>query len=606
MKIVVLTSGLAVAGALLAQQQQQRPQLDRPVGGYLEGVPQPGAPWNKPAGQPLPPTKVLAHVNQEAVTAAKLSELLTGAPSLALNSAGSDPAEFLTWTYLLGKMSAEAEKQGLAGKSPYADRLAWNRAQVLMMARIEEKNRESTPDEKGFQALYKENPQRYGFARAKLIFVPGGPGKEAAARATMDRVVELARKGADFVQLVKNYSADADSVARDGDFADITPDSRLPEPIRKAIFTTKVGDISPVIEQPAGLYLFKVVSINMRPVEDVSREARALSGQQVAGEWMAAEKKKSTVKIVHEAFFKALPATAGGVVSGRQKDINLQASPQTAEIKPTTVLAELNGRPLTAEDYTNLIKSLSPQVRTRAILAPADFLRDYAFMLHLVEDAERIGLDKRQPFRNRLTYDRNMTLMQAGVDEYLNNIVVLPEEQTKAYEADANRYRFAHVRVLYVAYSLTPPPQADPNAKKVLNEAEALAKAESILKEYRAATNPDFAGFALRFSDDEASRNEGGIMRPINFTDGQVPDHIRQPIFNAKTGDLVGPIKMPNGYYLFKIDSIQSRKYEEVKDQIYEELRQERFQNWFNQQRAGFKVVVDDLDGFRQTVSLIR
>ena len=70
--------------------------------------------------------------------------------------------------------------------------------------------------------------------------------------------------------------------------------------------------------------------------------------------------------------------------------------------------------------------------------------------------------------------------------------------------------------------------------------------------------------------------------------------------------DLVGPIKMPNGYYLFKVDSIQTRKYEEVKDQIYEELRQERFQNWFNQQRAAFKVVIDDLDGFRQTVSFAR
>ena len=603
MKIVVSTSVLALAGALLAQQPTP---LDKPAGGYLESVPQPGAPWNKPAGKPLPPNKVVAHVNQEAITAARLSELLTGAPSLALNSAGSDPAEFLTWTYLLNRMSAESEKQGLGSKAPYADRLAWSRAQVLMMARIEEKNREATPDEKGFEAAYKENPHRYGFAKTKLIFVPGGPGKEAAAKVTMDRVVALARKGADFVQLVRNYSADQESAAKDGDFPDITPDSKIPESIRKAIFTTKVGDITPVLSQPAGLYLFKVISLTMRPLEDVSREARALTGQQVAGEWMAAEKKKSTVKIVHEAFFKALPATAGGVASGRQKDINLQASPQTAEIKPTTLLAEVNGRPVTAEDYTNLIKALSPQIRTRAILSPSDFLKDYAFMLHLVEDAERLGLDKRQPFKNRLAYDRNMTLMQAGVDEYLNNIVVLPEEQKKAYDSDTNRHRFAHVRVLYIAYSLTPPPQTDPNAKKVLNESEALAKAESILKEYRAARNGDFGGFAMRYSDDENSRTEGGVMRPINFTDPQVPDHIRQPIFNGQPGDVVGPIKMPNGYYLFKIDSIQARKYDEVKDQIYEELRQERFQNWFNQQRAAFKVVVDDPDGFRQTVSLAR
>jgi parvulin-like peptidyl-prolyl isomerase len=594
MKLVV---SLVLAASVLPAWQATPPA----TGAYQQPVPQPGAQWKKPEGKPLPPDKPLAHVDGETITVAKLTELLTGAPPLALNSAASNPGEFLTWTHLLSKMSAEGQKLGLDKKSPYSDRLKWNSSQVLMMARLEEKNRESAPDEKEIQVLYRENPHRYGIAKTKLIFVPAGP----TAKATMDLVVAQARKGVDFVKLVKQHSADQDSAAKDGDFADITPDSKVPEAIRKTIFTTKPGQLTPVIPQPAGLYLFKVTAVNMRPLEDVAQETGSLTGQQRAVEWMEAEKKKASVKIIHEAFFKSLNVTAGPMLSRGAQDINLLATPQTAEITPTTVLAEINGKPMTAAEYTNLIKSLSPQVRTKAVVAPSDFLKDYAFMLRLVDDAARLGLDKKQPYKNRLAYDRDMALMQAAVDEYLNNIVVSVAEQKAAFAADPNKFRFATTRVLYIAYSLTPPPQTDPNAKKILNEQEARLKIEGILKDIREKKD-DFPVYVARYSEDEFSRNEGGIMRPITFLDPEVPDPVKLPIFAAKEGDIVGPVKLANGYYLFKVDKIETRKYDDVKDQIYEELRQQRFQEWFNQQRASIKVTVEDPDGFRHTVAFAR
>ena len=592
MKLVVY-SVLFVA---LLPAWQQQPPAAAPASGQQTGA---------PAGKPLPPEKPLAHVSGETVTVGKLTDLLIGAPDLALNSAGSDPAEFLTWTYLLKKMSAAAQRQGLGKKSPYVDRLDWTRSQVLMMARIEEKNRESTPDSKEFEALYRDNPHRYGSAKTKLIFIAAEPGEASRAKATMDAILAQARQGADFVKLVKQYSADRESAAKDGDFAEITPDSKLPEPIRKTIFTTKPGQLTPVISQPAGLYLFKVMAVNLRPLTDVSRQSRDLTAQQRAGEWMAAEKLKATVKIIHEDFFKALTTTAGPMVSRGAQDINLQASPQTAQITPTTPLAEINGRTMTAADFTNLIKTLPPEVRTRAILSSKDFLRDYAFMLHLVEDAERLGLDKKQPYRNRLNYNRDMTLMQAAVDDYLNNIVVTPDQQQAGYTTDPNKYRFANVRVLYVSYSLTPPPQTDLNAPKILNEPEAREKIEGIRQELLHKKD-DFGAYVTRYSEDAVSRKEGGVMRPIAFFDAQVPDAIRQPIFAAKAGEVVGPVKLPNGYYLFKVDAVDVRKYEEVKDQIYEELRQQRFQEWFDGQRASLKVTVEDPEGFRHTVANAR
>ena len=581
MKLVVYSLFLV---ALLPAWQQQQPPVSAP------GV------------KPLSAEKPLAHVSGETITVGKLTDLLTGAPALALNSAGSDPTEFLTWTYLLKKMSAVAQSKGLGKKSPYIDRLDWTRAQVLMMARIEEKNREATPDSKEFEALYRDNPHRYGSAKTKLIFIATEPGHESRTKATMDAVLAQARQGVDFVKLVKQYSADQESAAQDGDFAEITPESKLPEPIRKTIFTTKPGQLTPVISQPSGLYLFKVIAVNVRPLTEVSRQSRAVTAEQRASEWMAAEKQKATVKIIHEDFFKALTTTAGGMISRGADDINLKASPTTAEITPTTPLVEINGKTVTAADFTSLIKTLPPEVRTKAILASKDFLRDYAFMLLLVEDAERLGLDKKQPYLNRLNYNRDMTLMQAAVDDHLNNIVVTQDQQQAGYATDPNKYRFANVRVLYVSYSLTPPPQTDANAPKILNEEEARVKIEGILQEHRSKKD-DFTAYIKQYSEDAVSRKVDGVMRPISYLDPQLPDAIREPIFAAKAGEVVGPIKMPNGYYLFKVDTVDVRKYDEVKDQIYEELRQQRFQDWFNGQRAALKVTVEDPEGFRQTVA---
>ncbi len=557
--------------------------------------------WQPAPPQPLPPDQPLARVNGETVTVGKLSTLLNGAPTNALVSAGSDPVEFLTWTYLLDKLSGEAERQGLAAKSPYADRLAWSRAQVLMIAMIEHKNREAVPNPTERETLYRQNPHRYGIAKTKLIFVPAGP----TAKATMTGVVASARKGVDFVSLVKQYSADQDSAASGGDFHDINPESRIPEEIRKTIFTTKPGQLTPVFTQPGGLYLLKVIAVDMKPLAEIAKALGSLTAQQRASEWMAGEKKRASVKIVHEEFFKTLQVTAGPMLSRGAEEINLEATPQTAEIKPDTLLAEINGEPMNAAGYTKLIKSLSPQVRLKAVVTPTDFLRDYAFMLLLTEDAVKLGLDKKQPYQTRLKYDRDMMLMQAAVDEYLNKIVVTMEEQKAGYAADPNKFRYAASRVLYIPYSLTPSPQTDPNAKKVLNEEEARAKIEGILKEYTEKKD-DFAGYVIRFSEDESSRKGGGIMRPISFLDPQVPENIRQSIFGAKPGEVVGPIKMANGYYLFKVETIETRKYQDVKDEIYEDLRQQRFQEWFNQQRASFKVTVEDPDGFRRTVAQVK
>jgi parvulin-like peptidyl-prolyl isomerase len=77
---------------------------------------------------------------------------------------------------------------------------------------------------------------------------------------------------------------------------------------------------------------------------------------------------------------------------------------------------------------------------------------------------------------------------------------------------------------------------------------------------------------------------------------------IKLPVLAAKRGDVVGPVKLPNGFYLLRVEEISSKTYEQVKDQIYDEIRQERFNAWFDAQKQGLTAKITDPATFRRVV----
>jgi hypothetical protein len=186
------------------------------------------------------------------------------------------------------------------------------------------------------------------------------------------------------------------------------------------------------------------------------------------------------------------------------------------------------------------------------------------------------------------------------MDDHLNEIAILPDEQRKAFDNQAARFRFARVRVLYVPYSRTPPPQSDPTAKKVLTLDEARARVNHIIAELRAGKS--FAEMVAQYSEDADSKGRGGQIPPILADDQRIPEPIRNLVLNAAAGTVPDPVQLDNGIYLFKIEEAGSRTYEEVKDQVYEELRQARFQKWFDEVRNSFDVKIEDAGAFRQVV----
>src|SRR5262249_3392931 len=121
-------------------------------------------------------------------------------------------------------------------------------------------------------------------------------------------------------------------------------------------------------------------------------------------------------------------------------------------------------------------------------------------------------------------------------------------------------------------------PAASPvKGKKPLTDADAKAKAEKLLALIKGGA--DFVKLVKENSDDETSREKDGDFATLHFADN-IPDAFRSSIFSLKQGEVSAPLKQPNGYYLLRAEEVTTRKLSEVRDDIYNELKNQRYNEW--------------------------
>jgi hypothetical protein len=114
---------------------------------------------------------VIATVNGKKFTAADYRELLQNMTPQMRESAMKQPRAVLEQFALFQNILAEAEESKLDEQTPYKERIAEARRQILVQARINEKTKSIvvSPDE--VKKYYDENRLRYAEARAKVIFI---------------------------------------------------------------------------------------------------------------------------------------------------------------------------------------------------------------------------------------------------------------------------------------------------------------------------------------------------------------------------------------------------------------------------------------------------
>ncbi|BDC49605.1 hypothetical protein F183_A19210 [Bryobacterales bacterium F-183] len=295
-----------------------------------------------------------------------------------------------------------------------------------------------------------------------------------------------------------------------------------------------------------------------------------------------------------------LSALALPLAAFAQQQIPLpQAAPAaqqaSAEVPPDAIVVTVAGKGYTAKQITDMLGGLPPQALAQVSQNPQPAMESLFLIRKLSDEAMAVKLEQQSPHKEAIEATTRQYLANAMVQEHNNKVVVTPAEQEAFYEKNKDRYETASISVIYISYSNNPAPPSDPKAKKPLTETEAKAKAEKLSAELKAGA--DFAKLAQENSDDKESAAKGGAYATIKRSEN-FPAAIKEAVFKLNAGEISEPVRQANGFYILKRTAKNVQPYVEVRDQLFQQLKNEKFTTWMQELRKNNAVKIEKPEYF--------
>jgi peptidyl-prolyl cis-trans isomerase C len=248
-----------------------------------------------------------------------------------------------------------------------------------------------------------------------------------------------------------------------------------------------------------------------------------------------------------------------------------------------TVIATFDdGVTMTMGEFKRIYVVLPPETQKQAMQNRQSFLQQWALMRKLAKMAQDDKLDQLSPSKESLEYYRLAILSQAKMDDAAIHTAVLPSQVSEYYESHKDRYRQVRVKAIYIGLG-----------GRKISDAEAKAKATRIAAQARAGA--DFTKLVRENSDDETSKAKDGEFVTLRANDN-IPDAVRAAIFKLNRGEISDPVAQPNGYYIFRAEEISFRPYEDVRDDIFTELKQQNYAEWVEKTKRAASVAYNSLE----------
>ncbi|HTW65618.1 MAG TPA: peptidylprolyl isomerase [Bryobacteraceae bacterium] len=273
------------------------------------------------------------------------------------------------------------------------------------------------------------------------------------------------------------------------------------------------------------------------------------------------------------------------------------AAAPAAPVSPDTVVAEVDGKKITAAEMDKIIATFPPN--NQQMLRTRPQLLGQVFMLRrLAEDAEKEGLDQKSPYKEELAVTRLQFLARTELDQVNNTTKVSEDEEHKYYTDNPDKFKEVKVKVIYIEFNPHPEKPA-PNGKNLPTEAVAKAKIEDLAKQIQGGA--DFGKLARDNSDDQASAAKDGDFGVIKM-DSTYPPPIKTAVLALKQGQLSSVIRQPSGFYLIRAEEVSEQPFNEVFAQVTQAVRQAKFQEWLRDIQKQYSVKVEDQSYFTPRV----
>jgi hypothetical protein len=284
-----------------------------------------------PVSSELPPDTVVMKVGGKDITAGEIRKILDAAPPELVQAFHTNPTDAIQSLYILDFLNVEGDQLKLGEESPWKEQIEEARKRVIAQAMInhERDGYLVTPEET--EAFYRANQSRYEQAKIKVIYIaykaamPVGTSPEDVKQAALaalaaahdphlrsesdakalatDIVIKL-RGGADFGQMVAQYSEDATSKAVGGDFGTIKGTSTAyPDQIKKAVLGLKAGEVGDPVQLPGAYYIIRVDEKTLLSINEVREPIIQEIRQQHLGDFITGLRKRFAPQILKPEFF---------------------------------------------------------------------------------------------------------------------------------------------------------------------------------------------------------------------------------------------------------------------------------------------------------------
>jgi peptidyl-prolyl cis-trans isomerase C len=178
-----------------------------------------------------------------------------------------------------------------------------------------------------------------------------------------------------------------------------------------------------------------------------------------------------------------------------------------------------------------------------------------------------------EEWKEQMEFGRRVRFLKLFEIELADVLKVTESDADDYYTKNIKRYEVPeHVRASHI---LIRPDTSDPNTDPNEAKAEALAKAQDLLKQIK-EEGADFAELA-KSNSDSPSRENGGDMgfQPK----GAFVESFDKVAFELKIGQISDVVETPYGYHIILVTDRKdayTKTFDEVKDQIIKMLKQRK------------------------------
>ena len=495
----------------------------------------------------------VAAVGDQTITVQDVRDFLAKLPEYAKGEeAGKVPLRDHLQTMIdIELLLLEARSQGLEKSSAYLTKMIRIRKAKLVLE-YERRAIDATVED----GEVEEYIDREGLARAVRL-----GDILVADLATAEKAAREIEEGASFADVARKLSMNEETAARGGDTGRFTTRYEMIPSLAEKLFGLAVGSVSAPVRIGDRYAIFKIL-------DETTAQFNPQQRMKIAKELERKKRRIAKAELVAELRDKyRLEPVRDGIAAAVEA---LRPSAAAIGHDPSAVvLYQYDGGQITATDLIGAAKSRKGNgLKTlRDADQVASFVEQYIVPDVMIQEAAvRQGIDREEEVARWLKEQGKQLLVRALRSKVLKEKVTITEDDLSQYYED-NAERFLHPEQTEVQEILVRTKIEALQLKGMIEDGTALgdlAKRHSIR--------------ALEVRDDE------GQFHVHRYESPQFGGFVEAAV-EAEIGELTGPVKVQEGYSIFKVLSRERKRetFAEAEMKVRSQLRRERHRNAFNE-----------------------